>query len=231
MADFLPDQFKTDPNLRSMFVDSASGNFHMAGTIIRPPAKLCQTYEEIANSGGNTFYNGSLADRIVADLEEMGSLIGADDLSTYRVRWTETSAMPLGRDTLYVTNAPTSGHIIGFILQILKGYSKASAGGIGGSAREELTLHRIVEAFKFAFAKRLDLCDPKFCDIRELMANLTSLQCGEEIRRRIDDTATYERSSHYDARHTHEGRPFGTAHISVIAPNGDAVSVTSSINF
>lgn len=227
MADFLPEHFKSDPNLRSMFVDPTSGQFYMAGQIVRPPAKLCQTYERIAqHDGGSDFYNGTLADDILADLHEMGSSIDANDLRSYRVSWSETTAVRLGRDTLYATAAPTSGHIVGFIMQILRGYSES-----GLVAREALTVHRTVEAFKFAFAKRMDLCDPQFCDIDELMANLTSMQWGETIRRQIDESGTHADGKHYGAEVVEEARSHGTAHISIIAPNGDAVSVTSSINF
>jgi gamma-glutamyltranspeptidase/glutathione hydrolase/leukotriene-C4 hydrolase len=59
---------------------------------------------------------------------------------------------------------------------------------------------------------------------------VTSAEIAEEIRKKINDHSTKNDPKEYGADFylpdTH-----GTAHISVIAPNGDAVSATSSINF
>lgn len=225
MADFLNPRFKDDANLRFMFVDSNNGEFFMAGTVIRPAPNLCQTYRLIAQNGGGDFYNGTLASLVLADLQQIGSIINEDDLKQFRVAWTESTAVPLGKDTMYVTPPPSSGQIVAFIMNVLKGFESNDS-----SPRAALTPHRIVEAFKFAFAKHAQLCDPDFCDINDLMQNLTSASYADEIRRQIDDI-TFSSYSHYGAKQLDEVSPHGTSHISIIAPNGDAVSVTSSINY
>jgi gamma-glutamyltranspeptidase / glutathione hydrolase / leukotriene-C4 hydrolase len=50
------------------------------------------------------------------------------------------------------------------------------------------------------------------------------------IRNQIDDSKTYNDFDHYGAL-TANIEDHGTAHISVIAPNGDAIAVTSTINY
>lgn len=225
MADFLDPRFKDDTNFRLMFVDSRNGEFLMAGSVIRPAPNLCQTYRLIAQNGGGDFYNGTLSSLVLADLQQIGSIINEDDLKSYRVAWEESTAVPLGKDTMYVTAAPSSGQIVAFIMNVLKGFESSDS-----SPRVILTPHRIVEAYKFAFAKRAQLCDPDFCDIKDLMANLTSTSHADEIRRQIGDI-TFSNYRHYGAKQLDEITPHGTSHISIIAPNGDAVSVTSSINY
>lgn len=50
------------------------------------------------------------------------------------------------------------------------------------------------------------------------------------IRSLIDDTKTYTDYKHYGANFSNT-EDHGTAHMSIIAPNGDAISVTGTINF
>lgn len=63
------------------------------------------------------------------------------------------------------------------------------------------------------------------------MDDLTSPAYADEIRNKIDVTRTYNQYEHYGATNMDAAKPHGTSHISIIAPNGDAVSVTSSINY
>ncbi|MBB4349985.1 gamma-glutamyltransferase family protein [Aliirhizobium cellulosilyticum] len=52
------------------------------------PAKAA-TLERLAKAGARDFYEGETARRIVADLQDGGSPIGAEDLASYRPRWLE----------------------------------------------------------------------------------------------------------------------------------------------
>lgn len=53
---------------------------------------------------------------------------------------------------------------------------------------------------------------------------------AEQIRQRITDEKTSNDLSFYDTKFTSKTN-HGTSPLSLIAPNGDAVAVTSSINF
>jgi gamma-glutamyltranspeptidase/glutathione hydrolase/leukotriene-C4 hydrolase len=63
----------------------------------------------------------------------------------------------------------------------------------------------------------------------QLLQNLTSKSYAAEVQKRIDDTTTNSKPEHYGAVSI-STEDHGTAHISVLAENGDAVSVTSSVN-
>lgn len=93
-----------------------------------------------------------------------------------------------------------------------------------------LTYHRFMESLKFAFAKRSDLGDPKHVDIKPLLSDLRNVEYANKIRGMIDDNRTFADPKHYGAKFSsHEDH--GTAHISIIAPNGDAVAITGTINY
>jgi hypothetical protein len=64
----------------------------------------------------------------------------------------------------------------------------------------------------------------------QLLEKLTSKAFAKEIAGKIDDHKTSQDPVYYGAVKV-ATEDHGTAHISVLASNGDAVSVTSSINF
>lgn len=63
----------------------------------------------------------------------------------------------------------------------------------------------------------------------QLMENITSENYAENLQQHIDLENTHN-VSFYMAE-TGGTEDFGTSHISVLGPNGDAVSVTSTINY
>ena len=54
-------------------------------------------------------------------------------------------------------------------------------------------------------------------------------QFGDDLRREIKDNRTYN-NLYYYARF-YSDADYGTTHLAVLAKNGDAVSVTSTINY
>ena len=63
----------------------------------------------------------------------------------------------------------------------------------------------------------------------EEIRNITSKKCADSIRSRIEDNKTHNDTSFYEAGYSYKP-DHGTMHLSVLAPDGSAVSVTSSIN-
>lgn len=70
-------------------------------------------------------------------------------------------------DTLYSAPPPGSGLLLAFILKILDGYNFNQT-SIDELDNRILTYHRIIEAFKYAYAKRTELGDMSFVNVTEV---------------------------------------------------------------
>ncbi|KAH8287610.1 hypothetical protein KR054_010749 [Drosophila jambulina] len=221
------DMVRDDPRLREMFVDpeSDAGQFWPIGRLIRPPAQLCATYERLAREGPLSFYNGSIADDLLADLADIGSAITRRDLNRANAKLSRALVMPLDEYDLHLSPPPGSGHILGFVMNILREFRGDFASSPVMGARD---IHRIVEAMKFGFVKRWQLDESANST---LLAGLTSRELAQLVAAQISDSQTFNSSEFYgDSLGIQTRVEHGTAHTSVLHGN-DAVSVTSSINF
>ncbi|XP_011189232.2 glutathione hydrolase 1 proenzyme [Zeugodacus cucurbitae] len=217
---------KENSVLRKMFVDPKTGQVHRTGAHVRPPDVLCRTYEALARDGPNDFYNGYLMKKVVKDLHDLGSPISEVDMSNLTAELTFSPNVTLGPYTLHFTPPPGSGYVVGFVMKILQKFSKKF---VKESDIDDSGLHHIVEALKFGFVQRWKL-DMEV--LEEELTNLTNSTHARHLAYLIDDARTFRDATSYGASESFVTRTdHGTAHISVMAPNGDAVAATSSINF
>ncbi|KAK3522102.1 hypothetical protein QTP70_025265, partial [Hemibagrus guttatus] len=190
--------------------------------------KLADTYQQIAEKGANAFYSGSIAENLVTDIKNAGGIITMEDLLNYTALLDENPLkVPVSEFTMFVPNAPSSGPILTFILNVLKGYNLTSD-SISNTEKKTLTYHRIMEAFKFAYAKRSVLGDPKFLNISDFIQNITAKSFADSIRQKITDNTTHNQSYYEPEYFLPENH--GTSHISVVDADGNAVAATSTIN-
>ena len=63
----------------------------------------------------------------------------------------------------------------------------------------------------------------------QIAQKMLKQQLGDKLRTRIKDDRTYDSVSHY-AQYFSDA-DYGTTHLAILAENGDAVSVTSTINY
>ena len=92
----------------------------------------------------------------MSDLKEQGGLLTMEDLAEYEARWEDPVSVHLDSlaSTLYSVPPPGSGAVLGSILNILDNFNIQPGDDI------PLLYHRMVEAFKWAFATRTELGDP-----------------------------------------------------------------------
>nr|CAD7429315.1 unnamed protein product [Timema monikensis] len=132
----------------------------------------------------------------------------------------------LFREQSIYNSSILSGAVIAFILNILEGYN-FTAKSVSTIDDTVLTFHRIAEAFKYGYARRTELGDPNFVNVTEILKRLTSKSYATTIRRNIRDDRTHSNASVYGGEFYNQN-DHGTSHISIVAPNGDAVSITST---
>ncbi|RXN27977.1 gamma-glutamyltranspeptidase 1-like protein [Labeo rohita] len=189
---------------------------------------LSETYEKIAAKGADAFYDGSLTQSIVDDITDKGGIITRDDLMNYEPVLNESAInFTVGNYTFLAPDAPFGGPVLALILNILEGYSISNS-SVSTTEDKILTYHRMIEAFRFADAQKSKLGDPLYENITEIVKNMTSDSFADGIRSKIKDDmklVIYDQQS--------ENCPdddLGTSHLSIIAEDGSAVAVTSSIN-
>lgn len=194
--------------------------------------KLAETLKIIAAEGVDAIYSekGSLGHKMVEEIQANGGVVTMDDFRSYNPKWgSSVSTKLFNGDTLHTTPIPSSGCLITFILNILEGY-KLYENSFKYHDENKLIYHRIVEAFKFAFGERTKLGDVLNADVVETVRELQNVDYANRIITFINDEHTFNDTSYYGAK-GHVALDYGTAHVSILASNGDAVSLTSTINY
>ncbi|XP_056386998.1 glutathione hydrolase 5 proenzyme [Hyla sarda] len=191
--------------------------------------QLAHTLQTVADEGVDSFYNGSIAKKMVEDLGNQGSNLTLEDFKNYKVQIVSPLNVALGNYMLYTAPPPAGGAVLSFILNILEGYHFEKSAMKTVSNQIE-TYHRIVEALKFANGNRDKLTDPvTSANIQEFTKTWFSKNYAKEIRNKIDDYGDHD-FHYYNLSTVKNKQTFGTTHVSVISKDGSSVSATSSIN-
>ncbi|XP_060662289.1 scoloptoxin SSD14 [Drosophila nasuta] len=218
------EHIRRELSMSEIFINPATERVYRVGEVMYRHV-LADTLEIIATEGAEVLYRGGRVGRmLVEDIQEMGGIITEQDLQSYNVRWEEPLRSSFGHGyDLYTTPLPTSGALLIFIVNVMdKLHSK--------DMPIETYWHRLVESFKHAYGQRSNLGDLHFePSVRPHYRKLIDPRFADKIRALIRDDVTFEDIHYYGANFS-SVEDHGTAHISVLAPNGDAISVTSTIN-
>lgn len=71
--------------------------------------QMANTLAHLRDNGGQAFYEGQLAEQLVADIKSKGGCLSLDDLRTYRAEWQEPLTIHYRGHTVYATPGLTAG--------------------------------------------------------------------------------------------------------------------------
>lgn len=199
-----------------------NGQLPAKGSVFKNP-ELATVLERI-EKGPSGFYEGPTAEAIVAQMKEEGGLITAADLKKYQAKWRKPIEFTYRGHKITSMPPPSSGGVtLAMIAHILEGYE---LGKMPFQSAEEL--HYQFEAMRRAYAARnAKLGDPDF--VKMPLDELLSEDWAKKQRATIKpDRATP--SSEIASQPSTPSGPH-TTHFSVVDANGDAVALTTTINW
>jgi gamma-glutamyltranspeptidase/glutathione hydrolase len=200
------------------------GKVLQPGDIWKQP-DLAKTLKEIAIGGDNAFYEGKIAEKIVADMEKYGGLITAEDLKNYKPEIMQPVKGSYRGYTIYSMPPPSSGGVILIeLLNILEGYPISTYG-----LNDAQYIHILAEAMSQAYYDRnIKLGDPDFVDNPTDI--LISKPYADNVRRSISLTKhTPSNKISHALKPAYESTE--TTQSSIIDSEGNMVANTYTLNY
>lgn len=185
---------------------------------------LANTLTLIRDNGRAGFYEGTVADLIVAEMQRGNGIITHDDLKNYEAKWREPVVGNYRGHRVISMSPPSSGGI--GLISLLKSVEAFPLGQWGFQA--DSTVRVMVEAQRRVYADRAEhLGDPDFYTVPQETL-LDSVYNAERMHNLDFSRAT--RSDDVFAGEIGQPESEETTHFSIVDKDGNAVSITTTIN-
>jgi gamma-glutamyltranspeptidase/glutathione hydrolase len=222
---------QNDPVARAYFYE-ADGTPKQVGTILKNPA-FAETLRTIAEKGADAFYTGEIAQDIVATVTGHATNPGdmtLDDLKTYTVEERPAVCGPYRTYKICGMGPPSSGQVA--VQQILSTLETQDMATLKPGPE---AAHWMAEAGRLAFADRaLYIGDPAFVNVP--VKGLTDPGYLKSRAALVDPNRSMGKAKPGDPPFQKtfrwgpsDGIEFGTSHMSIVDRNGNAVSMTTTI--
>jgi gamma-glutamyltranspeptidase / glutathione hydrolase len=210
------DHIAKDPQLRKIFLNADGIPLRAGDRLVQ--TDLAKTLTGISKQGPDYFYRGPVAHSVVAASRASGGILSVGDFASYRVDVAKPLSCSYRGYTVVSVAPPSSGGVsLCEILNILEGYDLKSLGFHSAAATRLM-----VEAMRYAFTDRNDaLGDPAFVD--NPLEKLLSKGYAAQIRSKIDRGIAPKQVA------VSREKP-QTTHYSVLDKDGNAASVTYTLN-
>ena len=185
---------------------------------------LAHSLRLIAEQGAKAFYEGEIAKKIVAEMQQHQGLISATDLKNYKaIERVPVTGNYRGYQIVSMPPPSSGGVHIVQMLNMLEHYPLKEQG-----ANSAKTLHELSEVMKLAYADRSEyLGDPDFLQVP--VAGLTSKSYADALVKKIDLThATPSEKIKPGTPAAYESDQ--TTHFSVADKFGNVVATTYTLN-
>ena len=214
------DYFRKEPNVAAIFLKN--GKPYAPGDRL-VQKDLAATLKKISAKGPDVFYKGDIAERIVAASKARGGLLTMNDFAQYTVE--ETPPVECSYRGYRIISAPppsSGGATMCEIINILSAYPMDKM-----PFHSTKGIHFMVEAMRHAYVDRnFGLGDPDF--VKNPLDKILSPQHAAAIRARIDPIKATPSSQVKPGVAPHED--VQTTHYSVVDKDGNAVSITYTLN-
>jgi gamma-glutamyltranspeptidase/glutathione hydrolase len=186
--------------------------------------ELAQTLVQIRDKGRNGFYQGTVADAVVAEMQRTGGIITKEDLQNYQAIWRKPIIGQYKGYKVITMPPPSSGGIA--LIQLLgsvEGYPLKRWGHNADS-----TVQLMVEAERRTYADRAaHLGDPDFYKVPQ-----KHLVESSYLKQRMSDFSWEKAtlSSAIGAGVMPPAEHEETTHFSIVDREGNSVSLTTTLN-
>jgi gamma-glutamyltranspeptidase / glutathione hydrolase len=226
LADSLPHaqaRLKRWPTSARIFLRPDGRPLSRGDRLVQPD--LAAVLDAIGRDGERAFYDGPVAEKIVAGVRAAGGRMTQDDLKSYRaVERAPLHGLYRGHEIIAMP-PPSSGgvHIIE-LLNVLEGFPLAAQG-----ANSAANIHLMAEAMKLAYEDRAEyLGDPDHVPVpvkgliskayaQRLRAEISLVRARPSAEIKALDPLPYESDQ--------------TTHFSIVDNDGNAVANTYTLNF
>jgi gamma-glutamyltranspeptidase/glutathione hydrolase len=213
------DTLARSPDAAKAFL-TAAGDVPEIGAVIKQP-ELANTLEAIAAQGAKGFYEGRVAEDLVAGVRAGGGIWTLEDLKNYRVAERKPLVGEYHGARIVTAPPPSSGGIAVLdSLNILAGFDLHD----GDSATHK---HLIIEAMRRAYRDRaIFLGDPDFIKmpLQQLMS--VDYAAGQRSSIRADKAMPSDLLPGIES----EPKGMNTTHFSVLDAAGNRAAVTITVN-
>ena len=221
-------QEKRLDNYRDLIIEISGDSTFFAkkfkkGDRIKYPV-LAETLRRIQKNGRDEFYKGQTAQKIADFIQKRGGYITLEDLNAYRAVWRDPVVFNYKDIKVISMSPPSSGGVT--LAQIMKMLEPYDIGRYNHNSLSAIQL--ITEAERRAYADRnYFLGDPDFVDIP-----VDSLISVYYLQDRMQDFSFDKATSSEMIQNgtVQFAESTETTHYSIVDANGNAVSVTTTLN-
>ncbi|MEO8568610.1 MAG: gamma-glutamyltransferase [Ginsengibacter sp.] len=183
---------------------------------------LANTLKRIRDKGAEGFYEGETAKLITAEMKKSHGIITVNDLKNYKAKEREPVVFQYKGNTVVTMPLPSSGGII--LEQMLKMSDSRNLGDMKFETANSVQLMTEVERRAFADRAKF-LGDPDFVKVP-----VKTLVSDEYLKTRMSNYQPGKAGSSEVVKEGVIKESEETTHLNVLDKNGNAVSVTTTLN-
>ncbi len=196
------------------------GEMPQQGSLIKQ-VDLANTLRQLAEQGATGFYQGEVADKLVASVQKHGGVWSLQDLNQYQLIEREPVRFQFGNAKFVTATLPSSGGIV------LNSIFNMLAETDYQNADQIQKIHRLVEAMRRAYRDRAEyLGDMDYVDIPDRLTS--KAYAGQLLENYSHDQAT---PSSALGKIVNDAGGADTTHFSIVDAEGNMVSATLSVNY